>query len=79
MSRPAACWPSTAPSPADPLCLPLTHGEIRFDQGADGAPTTVSALTLQVVDPTEIRRRARAAGLDPDAIRIGGVRFDIIG
>jgi hypothetical protein len=66
-------------SAADPLVLPLKHGEIRFEPSAAGAPTLVAAVTLKVADPMEIRRRAAAAGLvgSDGAIRIGGLQFDI--
>lgn len=80
----AARWATllgTPPSAADPLVLPLKHGEIRFEPAAAGAPTLVAAITLKVADPAEIRRRALAAGVvgSDGAIRIGGVRFDISG
>jgi len=62
---------------ADPLRLPLEHGEIRFVQGMSGGATHISALDLKVADVDGAIRRARTAGLDvsPEGVLIGGVRF----
>ena len=63
--------------PADPLRLPLDHGEIRFAAGDADVATTISMLDLKVADVARTIARARAAGLDvtPEGLLIGGVRF----
>lgn len=63
--------------PADPLRLPLDHGEVRFTAGAAGQPTLIEALDLTVDDVAAVTARARKAGLDvtDEGVRIGGVRF----
>lgn len=66
---------------ADPLRLPLEHGEIRFARATADAATCVTGCDLKMRDPAEARRRAKAAGLDAndDGILIGGVRFRPVG
>ena len=63
--------------PANPLRLPLAHGEIRFEQAPPDAPTCVTGVDLVMRDPAQAFERARAAGLtvDGEGIAIGGVRF----
>jgi hypothetical protein len=62
--------------PADPLHLPLTHGDVRFREG-DGPMTWISRIDLKVDDPAAALARARDEGLDvnDDGVLIGGVRF----
>jgi hypothetical protein len=66
---------------ADPLRLPLDHGEIRFEADEPDAATRVSAIALRMTDPEACAQRARAAGLDVsgDGVLIGGVRFKLVG
>jgi catechol 2,3-dioxygenase-like lactoylglutathione lyase family enzyme len=62
---------------ADPLCIPLEHGAIRFAAAAPGAATCVTGVDLKVRDPAAAVRNAKAAGLEADerGVLIGGVRF----
>lgn len=59
----------------DPLRLPLDRGEIRFESARSG--TSVAAVDLEMADPDEATRRARALGFDvsPAGVLIGGMRF----
>jgi hypothetical protein len=62
--------------PANPLRLPLTHGEVRFCEG-DGPMTWISRIDLKVADAAGVLDRARSSGMDvdDDGVLIGGVRF----
>ena len=66
---------------ADPLRLPLDHGEIRFEADETEAGARVSAIALRMADPEAAGRRARAAGMDisDEGVLIGGVRFKLAG
>lgn len=63
--------------PADPLRLPLDHGEVRFAPAPEGAATGVTDIGLQVADPARTLAQARAAGLEVGerGVPIGGVWF----
>lgn len=76
----AALWSRLLGAPldtADPLRLPVTHGEIRFCEG-DGPMTWISRIDLRVADVEGALDRARGDGMDVDeeeGVLIGGVRF----
>ena len=63
--------------PANPVRIPLDHGEVRFARAAADAATCVTGVCLKVKDPALTERRARSAGLDvnDEGVLIGGVRF----
>lgn len=63
--------------PADPLRIPLEHGEVLFAPAGEGGATCVTGVGLRLRDAALAVARARAAGLDvsPEGILIGGVRF----
>jgi hypothetical protein len=63
--------------PANPLRLPLTHGDVRFCE-SDGPLTWISRIDLKVADVKGALDRARGDELDvdeEDGVLIGGVRF----
>lgn len=66
---------------ADPLCIPLEHGAVRFAPAAPGAATCVTGVELRVRNPAAAIRNAKAAGLEADerGVLIGGVRFHPVG
>ena len=66
---------------ADPLRLPLDHGEIRFEADETEAGARLSAIEMRMADPEAAAQRARGAGCDvsSDGVLIGGVRFKLTG
>jgi len=66
---------------ADPLRLPLDHGEIHFEADEPDPATRLSAIELRMADPDAAVRRARALGTDVsnEGVLIGGVRFKPVG
>lgn len=66
---------------ADPLCIPLEHGAVRFAPAVPGAATCVTGVELRVRNPAAAIRNAKAAGLEADerGVLIGGVRFHPVG
>jgi len=75
----AALWSKLLDAPLDaanPLRLPLTHGEVSFCEG-EGSMTWISRIDLKVADVEAALDRARGDGMDvnDDGVLIGGVRF----
>ena len=66
---------------ANPLRLPLAHGEIRFEADEIEAGARVAAVELRMADPEAAAQRARGSGMDisGEGVLIGGVRFKLAG
>ena len=55
--------------PANPLCLPLDKGEIRFVQGAPDAPTSIAVIELKVANPAAAWPAGPIGGVEFRAVR----------
>lgn len=79
----AGLWSAVTGAPVETLGgvprVRLNNAALRFVPPADGRGPGLSAVDLQVRDPSEIVRRARARGLaaGEDRVEVCGVRFHL--